>query len=662
MFTAAMRHLTAVVLRRDAEAVSRALLRIGVLDFVRLESDSLSRMEEPAATSRLTELRTRIENLASPMESPLSAGVTLAVDDAEPVDLDAVEKELDHIAGRLQEIRNRQREVNQEILKLEDLQRRIALYPDLKESDASSLLVTMTGSLPSEGLKEAERRLAGFPAVSLAFDEASGRVPLLLIGLKRDRRDLSRILDEKGWIAEELPAHSGAQRDELRANLHTKIDALRTTQKNLAGQYTGEIDGRADWFRRQWAALTVSERLKEVISNFSRTERSVLFSGWVPEEERTGIERALGECTAGRYYLEWHAPEEVGVEAPVKLNNPGFLKPFQMLVENYAIPEYASIDPTPLVAVSFLAMFGLMFADAGQGLVLLLLGILVPRFHRGLSVGMRRLFTLIAYCGAAAVVSGVLFGSYFGRAWLPPLWFNYHALIAGHESGNPAVRSVYDILAITIWFGIVILGLGLALNWINLINKRRFLDLLFHKAGLFGGWIYFCGIYTAFYFVRRDYASLPDGGFLAIAFGIPAAALFFKHPLAARGEPSGAHGSGLTLGTLVTYLMEWIVELLEIFSGYLANTLSFMRVAGLGIAHVSLMLAFDQIAELAGTAAGGYSVWSILILILGNLLVLVLEGLSAGIQALRLNYYEFFSKYFTDSGKAYAPISLRNKT
>ena len=105
--------------------------------------------------------------------------------------------------------------------------------------------------------------------------------------------------------------------------------------------------------------------------------------------------------------------------------------------------------------------------------------------------------------------------------------------------------------------------------------------------------------------------------------------------------------------------MEWVVEMLEIFSGYLANTLSFMRVAGLGIAHVSLMAAFFQIAGMVG--GGGTNLWTVLLLIAGNVLVIALEGLSAGIQSLRLNYYEFFSKYFRGAGKAYMPVSLRNQ-
>ncbi|HRX16618.1 MAG TPA: V-type ATPase 116kDa subunit family protein, partial [Spirochaetota bacterium] len=110
------------------------------------------------------------------------------------------------------------------------------------------------------------------------------------------------------------------------------------------------------------------------------------------------------------------------------------------------------------------------------------------------------------------------------------------------------------------------------------------------------------------------------------------------------------------IGIIADWLMDWIVELLELFSGYLSNTLSFLRIAGLGIAHVSLMNAFFQIA-----ASSDSALVSLFVIIIGNILVIALEGLSAGIQSLRLNYYEFFSKYFRGSGKVYEPISLRQK-
>jgi len=219
------------------------------------------------------------------------------------------------------------------------------------------------------------------------------------------------------------------------------------------------------------------------------------------------------------------------------------------------------------------------------------------------------------------------------------------------------INDIYDVLAITIFFGIAVIALGLLFNWINLLRTQRWLELVFDKGGILGGWMYAGGIYIAFYMVGHGYKGFPSALQLFMLAGLPGLLLLIKEPLHhfqhQRSHPEETAG---LLRQLPAFLMEWVVELLEIFSGYLSNTLSFMRVAGLGIAHVCLMESFF---ELAGTTSGFFSV---LILVLGNVLVIGLEGLSAGIQALRLNYYEFFTKFFHGTGKLYAPISLTSRT
>jgi V/A-type H+-transporting ATPase subunit I len=138
--------------------------------------------------------------------------------------------------------------------------------------------------------------------------------------------------------------------------------------------------------------------------------------------------------------------------------------------------------------------------------------------------------------------------------------------------------------------------------------------------------------------------------------GLPALLLFVKEPyhyFKHSDQPSEKNSN--IIFTFLKFIMEWLVELLEIFSGYLSNTLSFMRVAGLGIAHACLMVSFFTIA---GMTSG---ILSVLILVLGNMLVIGLEGLTAGIQALRLSYYEFFTKFFHGTGNLYTPISLSSR-
>ncbi len=175
--------------------------------------------------------------------------------------------------------------------------------------------------------------------------------------------------------------------------------------------------------------------------------------------------------------------------------------------------------------------------------------------------------------------------------------------------------------------------------------------------------MYGFGVYSGFIFAASGYRELPGMAVLLTGFAIPALILLFKEPVLSiiHKYSSSADDSSHENGnhSPITVIMEWVVELLEIFSGYLANTLSFMRVAGLGIAHVSLMMAFDQIA--VNVFGSIFHPGGMLIYILGNALVIALEGLSAGIQSLRLNYYEFFSKYFSGSGKSYMPISLKDR-
>ncbi|MDZ7792307.1 MAG: V-type ATPase 116kDa subunit family protein [Spirochaetia bacterium] len=488
-----------------------------------------------------------------------------------------------------------------------------------------------------------------------------------LITLKRDNSRVEGLLEKYGWEERQYQEDSGDGQGKTRLpveELDAKLESLRYKQQELHEGLSRTVEDRSETLERLWTGLRMRELLRTIQGYYRKTERTYLFSGWLPAEKKEEVTKTLMEATEGRCYLEWHTPHkggdpEVPKQVPVQMKNPEALRPFQSLVENYGIPTYGSIDPTPMVAVFYLAMFALMFGDVGHGAVVLLVGLIGDRRSR--KRGKKTMiYPLISYCGAAAIVSGALFGSYFGTSLLPPLWFDYHGIVAGHEGGAGSVKTMSDILLLTIFFGIAVIATGLLINWVNRIRRRDWFGLVWGNGGLLVGWIYAAGTYTAFYFAGHDYKELPEGPVLLVFLGLPVLLLAAKPVLEharhnRRLPPDQRHSVNV-----LDMIMEWLVELLEIFSGYLSNTLSFMRVAGLGIAHVSLMMAFFQIAEMAASN-GNFTVWSYLILLLGNALVIGLEGLSAGIQSLRLNYYEFFSKYFAGNGRAYAPISLRSE-
>ena len=653
LFTAKMRLLTAVVLEGDADKVTRELLRQGVLDFVHISSleetdpKAVHPHDGEGVHSRLLEIRKRIEGFyqQGDLEPPLLE--KLDVDKLKTTAPESYDSDLSRLSGKFQNFREKQRILNQEILKLQELERYLS-SPSGGPGD--SFLALYTGEVGRGTIEDLERKLEGIPCFVLK--NAQG--PTVLMTLKRDGAAVGELLGKFQWTETQASA-KGQEEEALMKGLVAGIADLEEEQRRARSGLKEAVSSQRERLDEMWSNIRMHELYSAIQEYFSHTARTTIFSGWMPDGSAQALERGIRSVTKGQCIIEWSDAEEFPREKiPVKVENPNGLAPFQMLVENYSTPEYGSVDPTPLVAVAYLAMFGFMFGDAGQGLVIAGVGLLGGILAKKASGGIKKLLRLFVYCGAASVVTGVLFGSYFGYQLLPPLWFDYHGVVLGHSAGG-MVQDIYDILKITIVFGITVIGIGLVLNWINLIHKKHWFSLCLDKAGFLGGWFYGCGVYTAFYFAAGNYRSLPEQGFLLAAFGLPTVILLFKAPIHRWLHRDQARS--FSFFTLIDFFMEWIVELLEIFSGYLANTLSFMRVAGLGIAHVSLMAAFDSIARMVGD--GGINAGGIVILVLGNLLVIALEGLSAGIQALRLNYYEFFSKYFTGSGVAYNPISLK---
>jgi V/A-type H+-transporting ATPase subunit I len=692
--TTSMQQLVAAVLKSDMDAATEALLRVGVIDFIdvrEISADWTSQLERvPAAEDRekARELRLRLDAYFRTVGFTPQMKANEVKPGQEPLDLSEAEREIDKLGGEFRKIREKQKEVQEEILRLKELRRQM---PDeggrsagrsgagssgraggtVLAKGSHAYITVHTGTLPKENRAAFEKEIGKLPSVYLpeqGVAAAGGGEPIdFLITLKRDNSRVEGLLEKYGWEERQYQEDSGDGQGKTGLpveELDAKLEALRYKQQELQDGLSRTVEDRSETLKRLWTGLRIRELLRTIQGYYRKTERTYLFSGWLPAEKKEEVSKTLLEATEGRCYLEWHTPHkggdpEVPKQVPVQLKNPLALRPFQSLVENYGIPTYGSIDPTPMVAVFYLAMFALMFGDVGHGAVVLLIGLIGDRRSR--KRGKKTMiYPLISYCGAAAIVSGALFGSYFGTSLLPPLWFDYHGIVAGHEGGAGSVKTMSDILLMTIYFGIAVIGTGLIINWTNRIRKRDWFGLVWGNGGLLVGWIYAAGTYTAFYFAGHDYKELPEGLTLLLLLGLPVLLLAAKpvlaHVLHNRGAPPEQRHSV----NVLDMIMEWLVELLEIFSGYLSNTLSFMRVAGLGIAHVSLMMAFFQIAEMAALN-GSFTVWSYLILLLGNALVIGLEGLSAGIQSLRLNYYEFFSKYFTGNGRAYAPISLRSE-
>jgi V/A-type H+-transporting ATPase subunit I len=402
------------------------------------------------------------------------------------------------------------------------------------------------------------------------------------------------------------------------------------------------IPDLVDISRRVQAAVL----LLNIKDYFKVTDKTCLFSGWVPEEETGDLVSNIREITGGTAVIEVTRADKIpgvdegGVEVPVLFKQPPFLKPFELLVSGYGTPSYRMIDPTIFVGITFLLMFGMMFGDVGHGLVLLAGGLLTAlkskKWHEAGKLG--------AYCGVVSMIFGFLFGSFFGLdSLLPTLWLK-------------PLENMTDLFKAAIGFGVVMVSLGIILNVINSFRAHSFWQNFFDKSGPLVGVVYWAGIGIVLKTMISGGNSLSPAIFYGI-FIAPLSVFTLRGPLLKlMGKQRRSFPDGIG-----TYIMESVVEVMEILMGYLANTISFIRVAAFGLAHAGLFVAVFSLARVVSARPGGLFL-SWLVLILGNVVIILLEGLVVTIQALRLEYYEFFGKFFKGLGSKYEPAGAAGVT
>lgn len=656
LFTKPMKLLTAVVLEQKSDEVVKSLLALGVMDFVHLDKLDPKQMEKlssrPSSVSRaaLEDMRHRIEAMLRQGGRSLPSSEKLNVQDMQKPDMDGYRKLLDGINGQLTSLKDAQRSSNQLVLGLEEMQRYI-------NEQKYAFLDLRVGKPAHGGMDELAEKLGAFGAVVTTSSTDSGKY--ISLTLRRDAAQVNPLMDKFGWTETSNADLQRTALSDAAQAIKKRLDEAVRKRGDVQDQVTAVIANNAAALDSAWTNLRLNELCDQIRGYFSYTRNTTLFSGWVPAEQADEVQKAIYRSSDGQCVIEWTEADAMPrSEVPVQVSAPKAMLPFSRIVQNYGTPEYGSVNPTPFVMVAYLSMFALMFADVGQGFVLLLYGLFAmwnykrkPQLKDGMIS--RNTSQLLVYLGVASMVGGALFGSYFGYSALPALWFNYDAAVNGEALAGQTITSVYGILGITIKFGIIVIYTGLAINWVNLFRKKAWLTLLLDKNGLVGGLLFGIGLYLGFGFAASGYRSFPSNPVIMPTIAICMLLIFLRGFIsyALSVKEGGTRKSGGQV--VMDAFMGWLVDALEIFCGYMSNTLSFMRVAGLGIAHVCLMTSFRSLSDMVGGAGG------IAIYVLGNLLVIVLEGLSAGIQALRLNYYEFFSRYFTGKGVAYEPVALK---
>ena len=321
------------------------------------------------------------------------------------------------------------------------------------------------------------------------------------------------------------------------------------------------------------------------------------------------------------------------LKPPTKFKNNWFSKPFGSFVEMYGLPGYFDIDPTPILAITYSLLFGMMFGDLGQGLLLALFGFIL---YKKMNF---KLGAVAVRIGLVSAFFGLLYGSFFGNEdILTPIFTNVFGF-------NDKLINIMDpdftmtLLISTVALGSVLIITSMILNVITSVRKKNYAEIFFSHNGLAGIVFYVFVILGIVYNIA--YGTSIFNTFTILAFiTLPLLLIVLKHPLdrLIKGEKMFPESIG-------GFIVEGFFELFEVVLSYITNTMSFLRVGGFVLSHAGMMMV---VYTLMGMSSGivGQSV----ILIVGNLFVMGLEGLIVGIQVLRLEFYEMFSRYFEGNG------------
>lgn len=644
------------VLDQDVDRAAEQIIRLNLFHLINIESvHSLEGVRSINFDEQIHEIAA-IEKDIDSICNKISVNLHKTEFD-EGVKLISQDK-INDIKARIGEILEEINKINSQKLNLESEKKNLEnILSQLKmiipisnfnESESFSFLFTATGEIEEKNFRIIENGLKGIPSIVLPFQKHDDKIFIFVVAMKKDSDYVKKVLKESLFTESEGGILDKGVNEDTKSELIKKINNLNEKIKVIDSQIIELKERELDFLKNSLKEVEFFRLFLKVKSSFKKTDRTYLFSGWVPIKRKKKIVRTINEATSNRCYIEDIKPEEVdNNQVPVKLENPFFLKPFEMLLRNYGVPEYNTLDPTIIVAITFLFMFGMMFGDIGHGAVLLILGILLMSRKTSKGSFLKSAGLLIVYCGISSMIFGFIFGSVFGLEDLLP---HYKFMI------KPMDNITY-MIKIVIYFGIITISLGILFNIINAIKRKKILDGIFQKTGLIGGVIYWGGIIIITRLLFNKQPVRKEIFLLMII--LPVILLFFKAPIKRLfSKNAQLKNEKMFKDGLFVYIIETFIELFEIFINYLANTMSFIRVAAFGLAHVALFIALFSLVDIVKHAPGGLVI-SAFILVIGNILIILLEGMIVMIQSIRLEYYEFFGKFYSGEGKVYKPVNYR---
>jgi V/A-type H+-transporting ATPase subunit I len=481
-------------------------------------------------------------------------------------------------------------------------------------------LDTRIGILPKGNLEQLRGalELAGYLLYTYMQHEENSHV--IVVGPKAEAEgELGEILDTAGFRHLPIPPELHDEPEAVRKELEERRQRIVTHRQTIRSELEHCAAEVSDRLREVHRQLLLARPYAEVDQAVHSSGTLAVLTGWMPERELPRARQALAKTLTFPFHLETRDPlPEEEREVPSHSPRGGLLKSFSILVSQYGVPRYGEIDPTPIFAVSFIAMFGMMFGDIGHGLAIVAAALFARKLLKSFTV-----FAVLA--GASATLFGFLYGSIFGYHILHAWWI------------EPLSDPLYMLSVALVW-GVCFLVVISLLAIYNRVARKAYSDAIFETNGVVS-LILYLSIMGGFYGV---YLGNGFSTGAAITATLCLLALLSYKLIETEAPPAER-------------MMVALIETFETLTGYVSNTLSFLRVAAFSLNHVALAIAVFTLADMMDTTGH----W--IMVICGNIFILVLEGAIVTIQALRLEYYEGFSRFYSGDGRRFEPLKLGEK-
>lgn len=641
----AMTEIELIVPSKDLLAVAKMLSGRGV--FQQVDSAYLGSGKHAGSPNSWQEKASAYAGLERRIQALM---LTLGVEEGHPsnaefetiIDISTIRPEIEEIEKEVKKTTEQVASGIKEQERCESIIRQlkpmVEIDLDISSLHNSHFMYSELGTIPVANIERLQTSLSRIPFIFLTLSQENHTAVAWLAGTQNNADILERAARSAYLNPLSLSDEFKGTPAEIIEMLHGKIKQAQEQAATLKSSLVQMAKTYEQTLRSLWWDVRASRMLTDAIVRFGQLRYTYLVVGWIPSEELEGFKLRLKEASKEAMLEAFPARrDEVRQDVPVNLKNISLLRPFQTLVTIYARPNYNEVDPTPIIAVLFPFLFGAMFGDVGQGLVLALLGWLLTSKRVKALRGLSGLGPIITACGLVATIFGFLYGSFFGfEDVLPALWMQ-------------PVKNITTILIIAIGAGIVLLIFAFAIGIFNTWRIRDWGRLLFDHFGIAGFVLYLSLIGLV--------------GSLALKLPIPPVVFIVTAVLGGVGvmfsELFGHLFEGhrpLIEGGIGTYITQAFFELFETLISFLSNSLSFVRVGAFAVAHGALSGVFFIMGSMVDPGKGiGY----ILVLLIGNIFIVGFEGLIVGIQTMRLSYYEFFGKFFMGGGARYEPLTLR---